>query len=94
MILRSSEDKYKMAGQTERSTDQSCYEVSANLLRRVKMIFSNSRVVDGWVCALVSEEFIGVAVVQPDLLTCLVSQSKEGGCVLRSYFSAIFPKKC
>jgi len=45
------------------------------------MIFSNSRVLDGWVCALVSEEFIGVAVVQPDLLT-LDSQSKEGSCVL------------
>lgn len=70
-----------MAGQTERSLDQLCYEVSANLLRRVGMIFSNSRVLDGWVYALVSEEFIGVAVVQPDLLT-LDSQSKEGGCVL------------
>lgn len=70
-----------MAGQTERSLDQLYYEVSANLLRRVGMIFSNSRVLDGWVCALVSEEFIGVAVVQPDLLT-LDSQSKEGSCVL------------
>jgi len=45
------------------------------------MSFSNSRVLDGWVCALVSEEFLGVAVVQPDLLT-LDSQSKEGSCVL------------
>ena len=48
--LRSSEDKYKMAGQTERSTDQLYYEVSANLLRWVGMIFSNSRAADGWVC--------------------------------------------
>ena len=62
--------------------DQLYYEVSANLLRWVGMIFSNSRVVNGWVCALVSEEFIGVAVVQPNLSTCLDSQSKEGDCVL------------
>lgn len=61
--------------------DQSCYEVSANLLRWVGMIFLTLAWWTGG-CALASEEFIGLAVVQPNLLTCLDSQSKEGGCVL------------